>query len=148
MISYSLKCADGHSFDSWFESAQAYDRLSEAGMLECAVCGNKAVEKALMAPRISTGNNEGTDKGSDSAPLPTAIPADPKSRALAKLRRHIETVSEDVGRDFVREARAIHVGDAPARSIHGLASPTEARQLINEDVPVLPLPFPPGPKVN
>lgn len=55
MIKYSLRCAEGHDFESWFASADAYDALAEAGRLSCAVCGHAGVEKAMMAPRIAAG---------------------------------------------------------------------------------------------
>ena len=28
MIQYALKCSNGHTFDSWFQSASAFDRLA------------------------------------------------------------------------------------------------------------------------
>ena len=52
MIQYALKCSKGHSFDSWFQSAEAYDKLAAAGMVSCAVCGDAQVEKAIMTPRV------------------------------------------------------------------------------------------------
>jgi hypothetical protein len=50
--------------------------------------------------------------------------------------------------NFATEARRIHAGDAPERAIHGEAKPDEARQLIEEGLPVAPLPFLPARKVN
>lgn len=52
MIRYSLKCAQAHQFDSWFQSAEAFDALSARGLLSCAVCGGAEVSKAMMAPRV------------------------------------------------------------------------------------------------
>ncbi|MEO0634071.1 MAG: DUF1178 family protein, partial [Pseudomonadota bacterium] len=52
MIKYALKCEHGHSFDSWFASADAFDKLNKSGMVTCAVCGSSNVEKALMAPSV------------------------------------------------------------------------------------------------
>jgi hypothetical protein len=76
---------------------------------------------------------------------------DPQSEleaAIAELRRQIEANSEYVGMNFVTEARRIHSGDAPERAIHGEARPEEARQMIEEGLPVAPLPFLPARKVN
>ena len=69
-------------------------------------------------------------------------------KALAELKAHIEKTSEDVGRDFAREARAIHLGDAPSRAIRGEARPEEARKLVEDGVPIAPLPFKVGRKTN
>jgi hypothetical protein len=50
--------------------------------------------------------------------------------------------------NFAAEARRIHAGDAPERAIHGEARAEEAKKLIEEGVPVAPLPFLPARKVN
>ena len=143
MIQYSLKCAEGHSFDSWFQSASAFDKLAAVRMVECVVCGGTDVEKAVMAPRVASSDRP-------AAPGTPALrdPADPRARALAELRRRIEAESEYVGPDFVREARAMHLGDAPERAIHGEARLDEARKLAEEGVPIAPLPFRPKHKEN
>ncbi|QBF32922.1 DUF1178 family protein [Thalassococcus sp. S3] len=140
MIQYALKCADGHTFDSWFQSAEAYDKLESAGMVTCAVCGSSQVEKAVMTPRVGSSRSEPS----------TALtgPASPAEQALADMRRHVEENADYVGTDFASEARAMHVGDAPERSIYGEARPEDAKQLIDDGVPVAPLPFLPPRKTN
>jgi len=143
MIRYTLSCADGHRFESWFQSADAYETLRARGMVSCAVCGGVKVDKSLMAPRIGAGNGEDAP---DRHPLST--PASPAEQALAELRRKIEQTSDYVGRDFVAEARRIHDGHSPERPIYGEARPDEAKKLIEDGVPVAPLPFMPGRKTN
>ena len=170
MIKYSLRCADGHAFESWFASAAAYDALEEAGRLSCAVCGGGDVGKALMAPRVRTDPARGARPDAqppdapprdvqppgappaDAADAPAARalsrPASAREAALTELRRRVEAGSEDVGRRFAAEARAIHAGEAPARAIRGEATGAEARALAEDGVPILPLPFAPTRKVN
>lgn len=140
MIKFSLICDQNHRFDSWFQSAQAFDRLQEAGCLSCAICGSSHVEKALMAPRV-----QGGVETAETAP---ATPDETAGERLDALRRRIEARSDYVGLDFVREARDMHDGLAPSRNIHGEARIEEARQLIADGVPVAPLPFLPRRKVN
>ncbi len=130
MIRFSLRCAEGHVFDSWFASGAEFDRLSRASLLSCAICGGAGIDKDLMAPRLGTGETPDL-----------RAPASPAEQALAELRRRIEAVSEDVGRDFAAEARRIHDGEARARPIIGEALPGEARALIEDGVPVAPLPW-------
>jgi hypothetical protein len=147
MIRYALRCDNDHSFDSWFRSAAGYDALVAAGQVACPDCGSKAVVKALMAPSVA---GEDRPRG-EPAEVPAAAlstPANAREAALAELRRRITEKSEYVGMNFVAEARAIHDGDAPERSIHGEARPEEARKLIEDGVPVAPLPFLPVGKVN
>lgn len=139
MIRYSLKCAAEHSFESWFQSASAYDSLAAAGHVACPVCGSTRVDKALMAPRLA---NAETETGA----LSTA--QSEMERALAELRRKVEENSEYVGVNFVSEARAMHEGTAPGRSIYGEAKPEEAIKLMEDGVPVAPLPFLPVRKTN
>lgn len=133
MILYTLKCDEAHRFDAWFKSAADFDRQRAAGLVECAVCGSGAVEKDLMAPSLGGGANR------PAAPLST--PASPAEQALRRLRARIEAQSENVGRGFAAEARRIHEGEAPARPIIGEARPREARALIEDGIPVAPLPW-------
>lgn len=141
MIRYALKCANDHYFESWFQSAEAFDKLQASGMLTCTTCGSDQVRKCLMAPSVSTAEAE-----KPSAPLPA--PADPKELAIAALREQIEKNSDYVGGDFAKEARQMHAGEAPERAIHGEAELHEAKKLLDEGIPVAPLPFVPARKVN
>lgn len=131
MIRYALRCDREHRFDSWFGSSADFERLTAAGLIACSVCGSSAVEKDLMAPRVATG-----------AAGALSAPASPAEQALAELRRRVEATSEDVGRDFAAEARRIHEGVSPARPIIGEARSAEARALIDDGIPVAPLPWP------
>jgi len=148
MIQYALKCAEGHDFDSWFQSAEAYDKLAAAGMVHCAVCGGRKVEKAMMSPRVRPGRKVAKPAPEEMPERPLSKPASPAEQAIAELRRKVEATSDYVGMNFAAEARAIHQGDAPERPIYGEAKLEEARALIEEGVPVAPLPFTPNRKTN
>ena len=143
MIQYSLKCENDHSFDSWFASADAYDKLADNGMVSCAVCGSTKVSKAIMAPRVRT------TKGKEAPAAPT-LPTEKSvaEQAMAKMRAKVEQNSEYVGTNFATEARSMHLGDAPERAIYGEAKPEEAKSLIEDGIPVTPLPFMPTRKSN
>ena len=154
MIRYTMTCDTGHAFDGWFQSAAAFDRLQVAGLLSCATCGTARVSKALMAPMVVTDKLTAAsalanvDQSSEPHAPPAARPSlsAPRSKAeaaLAELRRKVEENSEYVGMSFAAEARAIHDGDAPERSIYGETKPEEAMRLIEDGIPVAPLPFMP-----
>lgn len=132
MIKFSLKCTRDHGFESWFQSGTAFDTLHARGLVACPICGATDVTKALMAPAVST------------APTP---PADLPERIKA-LRAEVEAHSDYVGADFATQARAMYLGDIPDRPIHGEAALTEAKALIDDGVPILPLPFMPSRKAN
>lgn len=51
MIHYDLRCAAcGHEFDRWFDNMADYDDTKAA--LVCPSCGERRVEKAIMAPNV------------------------------------------------------------------------------------------------
>ncbi|MCL6285307.1 DUF1178 family protein [Ruegeria sp. 2012CJ41-6] len=152
MIQYALKCSHGHGFDSWFQSAAAYDKLRAAGMVVCAICGDQHVEKAVMTPRVRPARNAVDTPKSPPEPqgeaVPLNVPRNAAEHALAELRKRVEDNSDYVGREFASEARKMHLGDAPARAIYGEAKLDEARALVEDGVPVAPLPFVPNRKAN
>src|SRR5262245_35872127 len=118
MIRYALTCEQGHGFEAWFGSSDAYDEQVEAHAILCPACGSAQVKKAPMAPHVAKRRTE--------APSPT--PADrPKPYAmLRKLRDELTAKSDYVGAKFPEEARKIHFDEVPARAIHGEATPQEA----------------------
>ncbi|RCW88169.1 DUF1178 family protein [Paracoccus lutimaris] len=135
MIRYSLRCDQGHDFDGWFRSSDGFETLRAAGQVSCAICGSVQVEKALMAPRVAHGG------GDEPGTTDLHTPRDGHEAALEKLRRHVEANSDYVGMSFAAEARAMHEGEAPERAIHGEARLEDARKLIEDGIPVAPLPF-------
>jgi len=141
MIRYALLCEHEHEFEGWFGASADFDDQQARGLLDCPVCGSKAVRKAIMAPAVA-----GTKKrGQDSAPL-----SDPGQNhammmeAMGRLRRHVEETFDDVGDAFATEARAIHEGRSEDRGIYGQATSAEVRGLVEDGVPIAPLP--PEPK--
>ena len=146
MICFSLKCSADHAFESWFQSGQAYDTLQQGGRVTCPVCGSAKVEKSLMAPSVVSARSAAVVPAGPQRPLST--PVSEVETALAALRREVEQNSDYVGLNFAAEARRIHAGEAPGRAIYGEARPDEARKLIEDGVPVAPLPFIPVRKTN
>lgn len=167
MIRYRLRCGDGHRFDGWFRSSDDFDRRRGTEALACPACGSLAVDRALMAPAVARGRpgdapaapsaspagaEEGgpaAEAGSGAAPEDRAV-AGAESReaamrreihaALRTMARRVRREAENVGAAFPDEARAIHAGEAERREIYGKASLEETRALLEEGVPVLPLP--------
>ena len=102
-------------------------------MISCADCGNTDIDKTLMAPNVRSQRSAAADvqppSKSHGRVHALAAPSTPAEQAMAELRRKIEANSEYVGTDFAQQARQMHEGDAPARSIYGEAESNEARQL-------------------
>ncbi|MBC7145419.1 MAG: DUF1178 family protein [Thioclava marina] len=140
MIRYTLQCDQDHRFESWFPSADGFEALKAAGQLECAICGSRRVEKSLMAPSVTPARKK-ADAPEAKPERPLSEPRSEAEKAFAAMRRHIEENSDYVGMNFASEARAMHAGETEARAIHGEAKLEEAREMLEEGLPVLPLPF-------
>ncbi len=135
MIVFDLRCAPaGHVFEAWFGSSDDFDAQKARGLVSCPICGGANVDKAPMAPAVPAKGNRQSG----------AAPAEIKAMLaeIARIQKKILSKSENVGDRFPEEARAIHLGEADARAIYGRAAPGEVRSLIEEGVPVAPLPLP------
>jgi hypothetical protein len=53
MIRYALACDGGHTFESWFPSASAYDEQAARGLVTCPACDSARVTKQIMAPSVA-----------------------------------------------------------------------------------------------
>jgi len=140
MIRYALACEHGHEFEGWFSASSDFDDQKARGLLECPVCGAPDVRKQIMAPAVA-----GTKRNTPDLP--------PKARAvmmeaLGRVRRHVEENFDDVGDAFAKEARAIHEGKSEDRGIYGQATPAEVKALVEDGVPVAPLPPEPPKKTE
>ena len=125
MIVFDLQCRDGgESFEAWFRSNTDYDEQSAAGLVTCPFCQSANVAKAPMAPRLPKKRTDG-----------------PLAR-LASAQAELLKDSRWVGEEFADTARAMHSGDIPVEQVHGNATVEQAKGLIDEGVPVAPLPLP------
>ena len=144
MIKYSLACDKDHRFESWFPNSESYEKQAKRGLVACPECNSTRVAKAMMAPAVIGAKKRAAAPAEDSGPASFAL-IDERQKRLREmarqLRDEIVAKTDDVGSRFPEEARAIHEGDAPARSIRGQATADEARALIEEGVGVLPMPF-------
>jgi hypothetical protein len=116
-------------------------------MVTCPTCESASVEKTIMAPRVRTAR-KAASAAEQTPDAPLSTPATDEERAIAELKSKVEANSEYVGMEFATQARAIHAGDAVERPIYGEAAPEEALKLLQEGVPVAPLPFTPKRKTN
>jgi hypothetical protein len=141
VIVFDLKCGRAHVFEAWFGSSADYENQRERGLIQCPVCGDGEIAKAVMAPRLG-----GKAAGEPDTAMPVATGDAPELKAMmakmAELQSRMLQDSEWVGTRFADEARAIHHGETGHRTIHGQATPAEAAALKEEGVGLMPLPFP------
>jgi hypothetical protein len=133
MIRYTLNCKNGHQFDSWFSNSDSFEKLRKKGLLECSVCSSKEIEKSLMAPKIAPRSDKKTE---------TLISTQSDlEKEIKALKHKIKSTATDVGENFSSEARAMHYGEKEEKPIIGKATMDEAKDLAEEGVPFIPLPW-------
>jgi hypothetical protein len=158
MIKYALVCAKGHGFESWFADSAAFDKQVKKKLVNCPVCGSAKVEKQIMAPRLAGARKRAAEpieapSSAPATPAPVPVPVEKAPVAmmspqemefrakLKELRDHLTKNADDVGAKFPEEARKMHYGETEHRSIYGVASPEEAKDLVEEGIEVHPLPI-------
>ena len=125
MIVFDLQCDDGgETFEAWFSSNADYEEQQAAGLVQCPMCQSAKVRKAPMAPRVPR-------KGADN----------PLAR-LAAVQAEMLKQSRWVGDSFAETARKMHAGEIAHEQVHGKATIDEARSLVDDGIPVAPLPLP------
>lgn len=144
MIVFDLCCAAGdHRFEAWFASSDSFADQQVRGLIACPICGDSAVKKAVMAPRVGAKSNQAMN-------APVSVAAEPVSGAVPELARKLladiaakqaEMLPQSrwVGRDFAAAARAMHEGRTAEDLIHGQASPDEAQALRDDGIAAMPL---------
>jgi hypothetical protein len=142
MIRYALTCDLEHAFEGWFGASADFDDQQSRGLLACPVCASKTVRKQIMAPAVAGTKKRGA---AEEAPGQTRAMM---MEAMGRIRRHVEETFDDVGDAFASEARAIHEGRSEERGIYGQATSKEVRELVEDGVPVAPLPPEPPKKTE
>ncbi|CAG4883768.1 conserved protein of unknown function [Georgfuchsia toluolica] len=130
MIILNLQCTKAHPFEGWFDSVEDFDRQANAAMVACPLCGDTQVSRLPSGPRVKSATN---------------VVAEPGRQAMTHMMKALSEMaknSEDVAERFPEEARRMHYGEAESRNIRGRATLKETRELLEEGIAVLPLPFP------
>ncbi|MBM2713446.1 DUF1178 family protein [Mesorhizobium caraganae] len=134
MIRFALICEHEHEFEGWFRSNDDFDTQKKRGFVDCPSCGSHKVQKALMAPAVSTARKQET--------IALAM-GEAQKQALAQLKAMAEKVRENadyVGDKFAEEARKIHFGESDPRGIYGEATLDEAKSLAEDGIEFMPIP--------
>lgn len=138
MIVLNLSCNDGHRFEGWFASREAFDDQCARGLVSCALCQSPQIAALPSGPRVL--RNAAEPVAALTANVAPA--AEQAAREVFKLLAAAARQAENVGARFAEEARRIHYREAPERAIRGQASREETLELLEEGIPVLPAPVP------
>ena len=134
MIRFSLHCDHAHDFEGWFRSNDDFETQRQRGFVSCPECGSQKVEKALMAPAVSTSRKQ------EKVALAMGEEQRKVMAALKDLSEKVRQNAENVGDKFAEEARKIHFGETEARGIYGAATLDEAKGLAEDGIDFMPLP--------
>jgi hypothetical protein len=155
MIHYQVRCSHDHEFDGWFKDSATFDKQVKRGLVECPVCGDAEVARALMAPAVSKRSGAVAVVPPAAPPVPATVEAPPPAVAAAgripaqlramlqQMRGEIERNCEYVGPKFSEEARKIHNGESDKRGIYGETTSEEAEALAEDGIEVASIPWVP-----
>lgn len=135
MIRFSLVCEKAHEFEGWFRSNDDFNAQKDRQLVACPHCASVKVEKALMAPAVSTSRKQ--------EKVALAM-GEEQRKVMAEMKAFAERVKANadyVGDRFAEEARKIHFGETDQRGIYGEATVDEVRSLAEDGVDFMPLPI-------
>ena len=131
MIVFNLKCSDcDFSFEGWFDNSNDYNKQIKQGLVSCPTCNSIQIKKGLMSPNVAKKSNTKISKNNKSI-----------ASNVKKLKKIIEKDFDYVGDKFTEEAKKIKYGEVKQRAIYGEASIEQTKELIEEDIEILQLPF-------
>ena len=127
-------CEVGHEFEGWFGLVERWDEHIKAQLVAFPYC------ETTNGKRIPTGSQVLASRDKAKAQISEKdLEAEIRSKVYTAARKLLKG-SENVGERFAQEARAVHQGKAPMRTIHGRCTLEDAEELLDEGINVLPLP--------
>ena len=133
MIIFNLKCFNcDFNFEGWFENSKEYLKQNKKNLINCPSCESTNIDKGLMAPNLNKKSN------SKKKNIKKSLASN-----MSKLKKIIEKNFDYVGENFTEEAKKIKYGEADVRSIYGEATLEQTKELIEEEIDIVPLPFSP-----
>ena len=137
MLLFDLSCENEHQFEAWFPSSKKYDEQRNRKLISCPYCNSNKVKKALMAPNLNMlSKSKGKSKKNVTLKNKKLLETN-----INKLKKLIGKNTKDVGKNFAEEARKIYYGEKKNQSIRGETTKKEAKELIEEGIPCISMPW-------
>lgn len=140
MIAYDLKCANGHTFEGWFEDRKAYLDQQKKGLITCPICNDTAV---VIIP-----STFGIKSSQTTTPRPLSDEEATLKKISEKAIDFVEKNFDDVGCDFAKEALKMHYGATEPRNIRGVSTSEEEKTLKAEGIQFYKIPMPAPPETD
>ena len=139
MIVFNLICKICFvEFEGWFESTKEFNSQKRKKIINCPSCNSASIIKSLVAPNLPTKNNS-----KKNIQLKKAV-----SNNIKKYKKIVEKNFEYVGDKFTEEAKKMKYGEKEEKPIYGEATIEQTRELAEEEINVVPLPWAPSKKTN
>ena len=132
MIKYNLICKCGETFESWFSSSAEYESLKNKSLINCIYCNSSSVKKSIMSPNLPSKSNRKSKINQIEKNI---------KKQLLEFRKYVEKNCENVGDNFIQEARSIHYDKKNSKGIYGKATPEETAELEDEGIEVTTIPW-------
>jgi hypothetical protein len=136
MILFDLKCDKEHLFEAWFEDSKSFEKQLKNKLVKCPICNTHKISKSIMSPNISSKSNSSSKLNKKKKDTYAAY-----NKYLKKLKKEVKSNFKYVGKDFSVKARKMHYGELPEKPIYGEASEKEAKDLVNDGVDIVKLPW-------
>ena len=139
MIVFNLICETcSVEFEGWFENSKEFENQKRKRIINCPSCNSSSIKKFLMAPNLKSKSNSKKE-----VKLKKAI-----VNNIKKYKKIIEKNFEYVGDNFTEEAKKMKYGEKEESPIYGEATAEQAKELAEEEISVIPLPWEPSKKTN
>ena len=139
MIVYNLICKDcNFTFEGWFDNSSDFETQKRKNYINCPSCEKNSIKKYLMAPNVSKKSNS------------NKITKNKKTliNRIDKYKKIIENNFDYVGDNFTEEAKKIKYGEVDDRPIYGEANLEQTKELLEEEISIVPLPWNSNKKTN
>ena len=132
MIVFDLICLDcKYEFEGWFDSSKEFQNQQTKNYINCPSCNSVSINKSLMAPNLATKSNSKKIKKNKRT----------VANNIKKYKKIIEKNFDYVGDNFTEEAKKMKYGEIDERPIYGEANLEQTKELVDEDIKVVPLPW-------
>tara|TARA_B100000900_G_C20095033_1_gene519622 strand:- start:89 stop:529 length:441 start_codon:yes stop_codon:yes gene_type:complete len=136
MIKFDLKCEKGHIFEASFDDSKSFEFQRKKKLIECPYCLSCKITKSIMAPNVSSKSNKNNKINKEKEKVFATY-----NKQIKKLKSEIEKNFTYVGKKFPEEARKIHYGEVDEKTIYGEATEKESKELLEEGISLIKLPF-------
>ena len=132
MIVFNLICKDcDFVFEGWFDNSNEFEKQKRKKIINCPSCNSESITKSLMVPNLPTKTNA----------KKLATRQRTVANKINKYKKIIEKNFDYVGEHFTEEAKKMKYGEIDERPIYGEANEAQTKELLEEEINVLPLPW-------